>query len=79
VGEGAGSKTIKLSRSKSSTNVFITKFVITRSADGIEEVEVVVPAENVIYNLQGQKLNTNSVDELPRGLYIINGKKVLVK
>ena len=33
VGEGAGSKTIKLSRSAASTNVFITKFVITRSAN----------------------------------------------
>ena len=79
VGGGAGSKTFKLSRSATSTNVFITKFVITRSANGIEEVEVVVPAENIIYNLQGQKLNTNSTQGLPRGLYIINGKKVLVK
>ena len=80
VGGGAGSKTIKLSRSATSTNVFITKFLITRSANGLEEVlDIVVPTENIIYNLQGQKLNTNSTQGLPRGLYIINGKKVLVK
>ncbi|MBQ4519057.1 MAG: Ig-like domain-containing protein [Bacteroidaceae bacterium] len=79
VGEGAGSKTIKLSRSKSSTNVFITKFVITRTADGIEEIEMVVPTENTIYNLQGQKIDASSIEALPAGLYIINGKKMVVK
>ena len=32
-----------------------------------------------IYNLQGQKVadKGTSIDELPRGLYIINGKKVI--
>ena len=79
VGEGAGSKTIKLSRSKSSTNVFITKFVITRTADGIEEIEMVVPTENTIYNLQGQKIDASSIGALPAGLYIINGKKMVIR
>ena len=79
VGEGAGSKTIKLSRSKSSTNVFITKFVITRTADGIEEIEMVVPTENTIYNLQGQKIDASSIEALPAGLYIVNGKKMVIR
>ena len=79
VGEGAGSKTIKLSRSKSSTNVFITKFVITRTADGIEEIEMVVPTEKTIYNLQGQKIDASSIDALPAGLYIVNGKKMVIR
>ena len=48
VAEGAGSKTIKLSRSKSSTNVFISKFIITRGGtDGIQNVEVVTPEESM--------------------------------
>ena len=32
-----------------------------------------------IFNMQGVRMNVNSVDELPRGLYIVNGKKMLVK
>ena len=76
VGEGAGSKTIKISRSKSSTNVFITKFVITRGGtDGIENVEVVTPVKNnAIYNLSGQK-----VDASYKGIIIVNGKKYFNK
>ena len=73
VAEGAGSKTIKLTRSKSSTNVFISKFIITRGGtDGIQNVEVVTPANNVIYNLSGQK-----VDASYKGIIIVNGKKVI--
>ena len=30
-----------------------------------------------IYNVNGQKVNAISADELPHGLYIINGKKVI--
>ncbi len=76
VAEGAGSKTIKISRSKASTNVFITKFVITRGgASGIENVEVVTPVKNnVIYNLSGQK-----VDASYKGIIIVNGKKFFNK
>ena len=76
VAEGAGSKTIKISRSKASTNVFITKFVITRGvANGIENVEVVTPVKNnVIYNLSGQK-----VDASYKGIIIVNGKKFFNK
>lgn len=76
VAEGAGSKTIKISRSKASTNVFITKFVITRGgASGIENVEVVTPVKNnAIYNLSGQK-----VDASYKGIIIVNGKKFFNK
>ena len=76
VAEGAGSKTIKISRSKASTNVFITKFVITRGgASGIENVEVVTPVKNnAIYNLSGQK-----VDASYKGIIIVNGKKYFNK
>ena len=46
---------------------------------GIDEVET--GADNVpaaVYNLQGQKVG-NSLEGLPRGIYIVNKKKVLVK
>lgn len=75
VGEGAGSKAISITRSKAGTNVFITKFVITRGGtDGISSVETVVPAKNAIFNLSGQR-----VSKTFKGIVIMNGKKYLVK
>lgn len=43
------------------------------SVIGIETEEA---ADNAVYNMQGIRVNA---DKLPAGLYIINGKKVLVK
>ena len=79
VGEGAGSQSFKIARSKSGTNVFITKLAIMRSTVGIEEVEIAELATKGIYNLQGQRVDASSVEELPRGLYIVNGRKLVVK
>lgn len=70
----AGSKTIKLTRNSASTNLFITKFIITRGASGIQNVEVANPANNVIYNLSGQKVDANF-----KGIIIVNGKKFFNK
>ncbi len=79
-GKGAGSKSFKLSRSKSSTNVFITKLMITRSDEsGIGQVEIVEPTGNKIYNLCGQRVHVESIKDLTRGIYIVNGKKIIVK
>lgn len=46
---------------------------------GIKNIEV-RPAQNVegVYNLNGMKLD-NNVNALPNGLYIINGKKVIIR
>lgn len=75
VGDGAGSKSFKLTRSKASTNVFITKFMITRGeSSGIADVEFATPANNVIYNLSGQKVDVNF-----KGIIIVNGKKFFNK
>lgn len=41
---------------------------------GIDGITTSSPADNVIYNLSGQRVNTPS-----RGIYIVNGKKVLIK
>ena len=79
VGEGAGSQSFKIARSKSGTNVFITKLAIMRSTVGIEEVEIAEHTTKGIYNLQGQRVDASSVEELPRGLYIVNGRKLVVK
>ncbi len=79
VGEGAGSQSFKIARSKSGTNVFITKLAIMRSTVGIEEVEIAEHTTKGIYNLQGQRVDACSVEELPRGLYIVNGRKLVVR
>ena len=41
------------------------------------EVVVVRPTDNAIYNLLGQRMPTNELNELPAGIYIVNGKKII--
>ena len=36
-------------------------------------------AENAIYTLTGVRVNTNDINSLTNGLYIINGKKVIIR
>ncbi len=79
VGEGAGSQSFKIARSKSGTNVFITKLAIMRSTVGIEDTELAGHTTMGIYTLQGQRIDASSVEELPRGLYIVNGRKMVVR
>ena len=54
------------------------KLTITQS-DGITMISLDQPVD--VYNLQGQKVltNTTSLEGLPKGVYIINGRKVVVK
>ncbi len=51
--------------------------IFTTESDytGVEEI-VVAPADGAYYNIMGQKMNGN---DLPAGIYIHNGKKILVK
>ena len=73
--DAAGSKTIKLARSKANTNLFITSFVITRSSSsGIQNAVKPVVENGIRYNLAGQR-----VDENYKGVVIMNGKKYVVK
>ena len=46
---------------------------------GIEKVEAnkTIDASKGIYNLKGMRMSATSLDELPSGFYIINGKKVV--
>lgn len=54
------------------------KLTITQS-DGITMISLDQPVD--VYNLQGQKVltNTTTLEGLPKGVYIINGRKVVVK
>jgi len=47
--------------------------------NGIEGVEAdkTIDTSKGIYNLNGIRLKATSLDELPHGLYIVNGKKVV--
>ncbi len=46
---------------------------------GIDDVETenTLNTSNAIYDINGKRLPVTSLDELPSGLYIINGKKVV--
>ena len=42
------------------------------------------PASNIVYDLQGRRIATMTADgklstRLPQGIYIVNGKKVVLK
>ena len=53
----------------------------TGTITGIDEMEAedeAVETDNAVYNVQGQYLGT-SIEGLPAGIYIVNGKKILVK
>ena len=49
---------------------------ITPGNTGVEELVIDQKGDNIYYNLMGQKMDANN---LPAGIYIHNGKKVLVK
>ncbi len=48
---------------------------------GVQSVEVDEPVDtsNGIYNIYGIRMQAKSIDELSTGLYIVNGKKVVIK
>ena len=55
--------------------VTLINYTYTKST-GVEEVKAATTESNVYYNLMGQKFNEGN---LPAGIYIHNGKKVIVK
>ena len=52
----------------------IKGFSFNDVVDGIKAVETTETENNAIYNLAGQR-----VSKMQKGIYIVNGKKVLVK
>ena len=57
----------------------ITLVFPSEEVTGISNVIVNTYRDNAIYNIAGQKMENISIDQLPAGIYIQNGKKFLVK
>lgn len=48
-----------------------------QTVTGIEHATAMPAATLRVYDLNGRRINVNHVDELPKGIYVINGKKVI--
>ena len=48
-----------------------------QTVTGIEHATATPAATLRVYDLNGRRINVNRVDELPKGIYVINGKKVI--
>lgn len=49
------------------------------STTGIKVIEEAPQNANAIYNVSGMRMNSSNTDNLPKGVYIINNKKVVIK
>lgn len=58
-------------------NPVITLTIVYNYAKTAVEDVVVSPSNGVIYNLLGQPMPANALSELPKGIYIIDGKKYI--
>ena len=48
-----------------------------QTVTGIEHATATPAATLRVYDLNGRRINVNRVEELPQGIYVINGKKVI--
>lgn len=46
---------------------------------GIKVIEETAKNTNAVYNVSGMRMNSSNTDNLPKGVYIINNKKVVIK
>lgn len=46
---------------------------------GIKVIEETAKNANTVYNISGMRMNSSNTDNLPKGVYIINNKKVVIK
>ena len=58
------------------TLTLTVKYSYNDENTAVEDV-LVRPTDNAIYNLLGQRMPTNELSELPAGIYIVNGKKII--
>ena len=61
-----------------STAMAVASFSLEGTATGINNV-VTTAAKQGIYTISGVRLNATTTKELPAGIYIVDGKKVIVK
>ena len=58
------------------TLTLTVKYSYNDENTAVEDV-LVRPTDNAIYNLLGQRMPTSELNELPAGIYIVNGKKII--
>lgn len=46
---------------------------------GIKVIEETAKNANAVYNVSGMRMNSSNTDNLPKGVYIINNKKAVIK
>lgn len=46
---------------------------------GIKVIEETAKNANAVYNVNGMRMNSSNINNLPKGVYIINNKKVVIK
>lgn len=49
------------------------------TSTGIKMIEETAKNANAVYNVSGMRMNSSNTDNLPKGVYIINNKKVVIK
>ena len=71
---GAHKAYLKLAKSVFGGSQAVNGFPFNGTTTGIEQIEAGADAKNLIYDLSGRRVN-----KAAKGIYILNGKKVLVK
>lgn len=71
---GAHKAYLKLDKNTSAGSQAVNGFPFNGTTTGIEQIEAGADAKNAIYDLSGRRVN-----KAAKGIYILNGKKVLVK
>lgn len=71
---GAHKAYLKLAKSTPAGSQAVKGFPFNGTTTGIEQIEAGADAKNTIYDLSGRRVN-----KAAKGIYILNGKKVLVK
>ena len=56
----------------------IETFDVTAVNNILPDTQVTDPAPEIYYDIQGRKMDADSLEELPRGLYIIGRKKYII-
>ena len=71
---GAHKAYLKLAKNTPAGSQAVNGFPFNGTTTGIEQIEAGADAKNTIYDLSGRRVN-----KAAKGIYILNGKKVLVK
>lgn len=58
-------------------STFSTNFIGAKTVTGISSISANATKTNAIYSISGVRMPATSVANLPKGIYIVNGKKVI--